>query len=372
MGIPRLTPEPVSSEHATSAAANLPLPEATTGNAVARRITVKKSSAHGNAGERITEKNAALLAFAALFPGATKEAFSVLDYREATHFAPGGELPTIRGTEVRLAKLVRLGALRTTRHPGSTVTQYGITKAGVAAAYSFGHDVNYPDPLDGLAFRTLVHYRFIAHIAAQLISPEGFFRDSLGIDPVSLGHLRSEKMMRATFDVVKRKLKEKAEGGASGDFGKWRDNALSGAEKAANAGRISWRDIVEMQPALLTIGTPQREDSKLKLVHEPDIAVVLDHLRSDRSAKNILVEVELSKKTWTEYDSIFATLKREFEHGNMYERAVYFTNNNEVSNLIKRVDADYKLISSGKLTILPILDRNGNPIQQNNRVSKEN
>jgi len=348
------------------------LPEAVISNPVDQLEARPKAIARGATGARITEKNAELLAFAAAFPGATTEAFSVLNNREATRFAAGGELPTIGGTEKRLEKLVKLGALRKTRRPGSTVAQYGITKAGVAAAYSFGHDVNYPDPIDDTAFRTLVHYRFIAHVAAQLISPKGFFRNSLGIEPVSLGQLRSEKMMRATFDPVRRKLKENAESGKSGDFGRWRDGALSGAERAANERRIGWSDIVEAQPALLTIGAPQREGTKLKAIHQPDIAVILDGSRTDRSAKNILVEVELSKKSWTDYDSILATLKREFDLGTMYERAVYFTNNNEVSNLIRRVDASYGLIGSGKLTILPLLDRNGNRIEKNNRVPREN
>ncbi|TQM98803.1 hypothetical protein FHX68_1515 [Microbacterium lacticum] len=229
--------------------------------------------------------------------------------------------------------------------------------------------MNYVDYMAGLSLKRLYHYRMIAHVGALLISPEGFFRDSLGIEPVALEQLVSEKMMRATYSPVREMLKKKAEEDGVADFGRWRNAMLSSAEKAASEGRLQWSDIVESKPALLTIGTPLREGSKLKAVHQPDLAVVLDGDRTDRNAKNILMEVEISKKSWADYDSILATFKREFELGLIYERGVYFYIDNDVPSLLKRVDATgYNLIRDGKLTLLPIRDRNGVPLKNNNRV----
>lgn len=345
------------------------LPEATESSAAPAPKHRRKASTHGNAGERITEKNAEMLAFAAAFPAADHEAFSVLSFRDHTHFAPGGELPSVGGTDVRLAKLVRLGALQKFRNHSTKTTHFGITKHGVGAAWSFGYPMEHVDYMAGLSLKRLNHYRFIAHVAAQLISPEGFFRDSLGIEPVALSSLVSEKMMRATYSPVREMLKKKAGEEGIADFGRWRNAMLASADKAAGEGRIRWSDIVESKPALLTIGSPQREGSKLKAVHQPDIAVLRDSERASRTARNILVEVELSKKSWADYDAILATLKRELEHGFIYERAVYFTVGTQISSLLKRVDASgHNLIRDGNLTILPILDRNGVPIKINNRV----
>ncbi|WP_188757067.1 hypothetical protein, partial [Microbacterium lacticum] len=283
--------------------------------------------------------------------------------------SPDGDTIQVGGTDKRLEKLVRLGALQRFRNTATRTTHYGITKRGVGAAWSFGYPMNYVDYMAGLSLKRLYHYRMIAHVGALLISPEGFFRDSLGIEPVALEQLVSEKMMRATYSPVREMLKKKAEEDGVADFGRWRNAMLSSAEKAASEGRLQWSDIVESKPALLTIGTPLREGSKLKAVHQPDLAVVLDGDRTDRNAKNILMEVEISKKSWADYDSILATFKREFELGLIYERGVYFYIDNDVPSLLKRVDATgYNLIRDGKLTLLPIRDRNGVPLKNNNRV----
>lgn len=321
-------------------------------------------------GAHITEGNARYLAFAAAFTAADSEAFSVLSNRQETIFAPGGELPSIRGTEQRLAKLTRLGALQKTRNLLTQTTHYGITKEGIGAAWSFGYDLDSAETLAGLSIKRLTHYQMIAHVAAQFASPLGFFRESLGIEPVELDQLVNERKMRIAYDPIKKRLETDKEGDHRGDFGRWRDNLLKSASSAVQNGRLRWSEIVEARLALLTIGSPQRGDTKRKAVHQPDLAVILDRDRTGSRAKNLLIEVELSKKSWEAYDSILATIAAELEHGMVYDRAVYFVSGKQVASLLRRVDeaGKYDLIRSGKLVILDLMHRDETPVIFNNRV----
>lgn len=349
-----------------------PLPAAET--AVARESEPQIEKPKRPSGAHITEGNARLVAFAGAFPAADAEALSVLSNRQATRFAPGGELTTVQGTKQRLAKIVRVGALKKTTNPATKVQHYGITDAGIGAAWSFGYALEKPDRIDNLSKSRLTHYQMIAHVAALLASPRGFYRKILGIDPVPLDNLISEKMMRSSFDVVKRKLKEELEADASvehrGDFGRWREDIIQSIPDAVADGRTQWSEIVEARPALLTLGAPQRGDTKRKAVYQPDLAVVLDGDRTGPRAKNLLIEIEISKKSWEEYDAIFATIKAELNEGSIYDRAIYFTHGNQIPSLLQRVNArgKYGLIESGRLRILPLLHRDGTPFSFENRV----
>lgn len=128
-------------------------------------------------------------------------------------------------------------------------------------------------------------------------------------------------------------------------------------------------DLLTAHPVLYTIGYPRREGSKLKHVHQPDLVINLDNERKEK-ARNLLVEIELSKKSWEEYDKILATLKAELARPYVYAKAVYFTVGEGVENLLRKVDAtgDYGLFSSGLLIVLPICDRDGVPLRPQNRV----
>lgn len=325
-------------------------------------------------GAHITEGNARLVAFAGAFPAADAEAFSMLSNRQETRFAPGGELTSIQGTKQRLAKIVRVGALKKTSNVATKVQHYGITDAGIGAAWSFGYALEKPDRIDNLSKSRLTHYQMIAHVAALFASPRGYFRRSLGIEPVPLDDLISEKMMRNSFDAVKRNLKEELEADASadhrGDFGRWRDDIIQSAIQAVADGRLQWNEIVEARPALLTLGAPQRGDTKLKAVHQPDLAVVLDGDRTGPQGKNKLVEIEISKKSWEEYDAIFATVAAELEEGSIYDQALWFTHGTQIPSLLRRVNTlgSYGLIESGRIKILPLLHRDGTPFSFENRV----
>ncbi|PPF82982.1 hypothetical protein C5B96_08580 [Subtercola sp. Z020] len=321
-------------------------------------------------GAHITEGNARLIAFTGMFPCVDAEGLSMLSNRQETRFAPGGELTSIKGTKQRLNKIVRIGALKKTTNMATRVEHYGITDNGIGSAWSFGYTLERPDKLDNLSKSRLTHYQMIAHVAAQFASPQGFFRKSLGVGPVPLDNLVSEKMMRGSFDPVMRKIKAKPTADHRGDFGRWRADVIKSASEAVNAGRLQWSEIVEQRPALLTVGAAQRGDTKLKAVHQHDLTVILDGDRTGPRAKNLLVEIEISKKSWEEYDAIFATLAAELKEGSIYDRAIYFTHGVQISSLLRRVNArgSHGLIESGQLRIFPLLHRDGTPFIFNNRV----
>lgn len=325
-------------------------------------------------GAHITEGNAKTVAFVGTFVAADVEALSMISNRQATRFGAGGELPTIKGTKQRLDKMVRVGALKRTKNIGTKVQHYGITQAGIGAAWSYGYSLPKPDRIDELSKSRLTHYQMIAHVAAQLTSPAGFFRKSLGIEPVPLDNLISEKMMRNSFDEVQRILKQEFEADATvehrGDFGRWRDDVIRSISDAVADGRLQWNEIVEARPALLTLGTAQRGDTKRKSVHQPDLAVILDGDRTGSRAKNIIGEIEISKKSWEEYDAIFATVAAELEEGSIYDGAVWWTHGNQIPSLLRRVNArgKYGLFESGRAKILPLLHRDGTPFSFENRV----
>lgn len=318
---------------------------------------------------RVTESNARLLAFAGMFPGADCEAFSVLNVSQSSRFGEGGGLHTVGSTDQYLRKLYNLKALEKFRDASSGVTSYGLSKLGVTYAREFDYDLAHEAPLDGISLERLKHYRMIAHVAAQFASPGGFFKESLGIAPVELDQLISEHEMRAAFTPVQRKLSENKKQGKSNDYGKLRVDLLKRALGEVQEGRIEWGDLLTAYPVLYTLGFPRREATKLKHVHQPDLVINLDQDRKQK-AQNILVEVELSKKSWDEYDAILATLKAELEKPYVYARAVYFTIGSGVETLLRKVDksGEYGLFDSGKLVVLPICDRDGEPLRPNNRV----
>lgn len=320
-----------------------------------------KTRSRGAYRGRVTAGNAHYLSFVGKFTGADLEAFSVLRNREPNKFTDDEGLPSLGGTDKRLRKLVKLGALDRVRDPAVGKNIYGLSQAGSSYAEEFGYDMSHTASLHGKAKSRLRHYRLIAHVAAQFHSPEGFFKDTLGINPVPLDNLIPEQEMIAPYKKIEKQLRIQAGKDGTADFGKWRVEQLKAALQKVKADELHWSDLVEAYPILLTVGHPQREGSKLKQVHQCDMAVILENERTDARSKNLLVEVELHKKSWEDYDRILATLKAELDKPYIYSRAVYFTVGNEVPNRLKKVDASgaYNLISDGKLVILPILDRDG-------------
>jgi hypothetical protein len=340
-----------------------------------------KSIRLGTPRGRVTASNARLLAFTGMFPGVDSESLSLLNRSQPSRISAGGELMTVRGTEQYLRKLYNLDALEKFRDAVSGVTSYGLSKLGIAYANEFDYDMTHAASLDGISIERLKHYRMIARVAAQFASPAGFFKGSLGVEPVGLDQLITEHEMRAAFTPVQRQLVENKKQGNSNDYGKLRNELLKRALADVQEGRIAFRDVLQAHPVLYTLGFPHdrtiaHEDhdgrvweTPLKRVHQPDLVINLDRDRKEK-ARNILVEIELNKKSWNEYDSILATLRTELGKPYVYARAVYFTIGSGVETLLRKVDAagDYGLFSSGKLTVLSICNRDGDPLRPANRV----
>ncbi|MGL3198358.1 MULTISPECIES: hypothetical protein [Curtobacterium] len=333
--------------------------------------TVKISPVKRPSGTRITEGNAQMVRFLSKFPGATSEALSIIAARKDQAAAGQLILPTVKGTEKRLRKMESLGAIERLRDATSQTVQYSATQLGIDALWSFGYNAEHAATLHKKAKTRAAHYRYIAHVAAQFASPQGFFRDSLGIEPVALEQLISENEMRGAYEPINLALKQAGKQGQNADYGRWRKTELEAALSEAGNKRLDWSDIVEAHPALLTMGQPKRTGAITKPVHQGDLAVILDGGRTGTKARNLLVEVELSKKSWDEYSSILATLKMELEHGFIYCRAVYFTVGTQVETLLRKIDKKlgYGLFESGKLSVLPILNRTGDPVRFDNRIT---
>jgi hypothetical protein len=345
-------------------------PDAFEPDATSSTDTIATSTMKTRSGTRLTPGNAELIRFLSKFPGATPEALSIIAARQDQASLGHLVLPTIKGTEKRLRKMESLGAVERIRDATTGAVQYSATQLGIDALWSFGIDAEHGTTLHKKTKTRISHYRYIAHVAAQFASPTGFFRESLGIEPVSVECLISENEMRAAYEPIKEWLVKEGKQGRSSDFGKWRLAELQAGLGEAGRGNLAWSDIVEVRPALLTVGQPRRAGTETKAVHQPDLAVIRDATRTSTRASNILVEVELSKKSWDEYNSILKTLKMELEHGFIYERAVYFTVGPQVETLLRKVDkhGGYELFSTGRLVVLPILDRNGEPVRFDNRV----
>lgn len=314
---------------------------------------------------QITEVDAHYLAYLSAFPAADLEAMSMLRYASKSPFSAGGTLPGLESIRARMRKLERLGAVERYRNMATGITSYGATKQGRECAAIYGYDTTGGRGINGLSLERLNHFRIIAHVAAQFASPVGYFEESIGISGRSLSSLVGEQKMRAVFEPLKKQLK--AEGRS---FGKWRQSELNRVYKSVQDRQLHPAQIVEQNPILLTLGEPVREGSDLKSVHQPDLAVLADEQRTGVRSNNLMVEIELSRKSPAEYASILRTAKIAMDQGFVYDRMVYFTLGKSVGNLLRQTDTSLELglFESGKLTVLPILHRDGSNLTMNRRV----
>lgn len=317
---------------------------------------------------RITERDATYLAFLAKFPAADSEALSYLTVRESNPFgAEAGQLTAPSGIDKRFQKLIKLGAATKFRNPISGTNHYGITALGHEAALFYNHDIPVWRTTEGLSISRLEHYKNIALVAAQLLSPVPQFTKELNMNSVSSDQIISENQMRAAYESVNKLLKTQTETGT--DFGSYRKSLSSRIIEDVKAGKLNFAEVLTYYPALWTIGTVKNSASKMKPIHQPDIAINLDSTRRGK-ANNLLIEVELSAKSPAEYERILRTFKHEFNSGTAYARAVYFVNISSTAKLIKRMDevAETNLIKSKQLVIIPIRGRNNERKTPINRV----
>lgn len=338
---------------------------------------------------RVTAGNAIYLAFGAQFPGADAEAYSMLTYTKPSPVSAGGTLPTIRGTELRLEKLRNLGVMESYRRDGSKVVHWGVTDKGVAAAREFGYLQNENAPtrtgIRGISYERLNHFRFIAHVAAQFVSPEGFFAGtnekyaagkSVRVTPMRLDDLLSEGEIRRDQKPVADMLAaaKKANKG-DGDFGAWRKNTIDQALVEVRNGELSMGDLVQRYPAIRTLGQPQSFDPNQQVIstHWPDLVVDRERFRRGNEGPSLGIEIELHVKSWTGYEQFLRTLVNEWANpAGYYERFIYFTLNDQVETLMRKVDAKYgfNLFGSGRLSVVRLFDRDGDLINLKRRIGE--
>lgn len=313
---------------------------------------------------RITEKDALYLAFLSKFPAADAEALSYLSLRESNPFgAPEGELTDPSGITKRMLKLTRLGAVNRHRSVVSGTTHYGVTEFGHEATRHYGYDIPAYRSIDGLHISTLEHHRCIALTAAKFASPIGAFKETLGIDPVPLDLIISEKEIDRAYVRTRDKLKTLRDSGKDhATFPLYRKTALQKMLKQVTDGTTDARYIIRNHPEFLTVSTPSSKNGAYKDIHKPDLALRLDDIRrqpTGTKAKNWMCEIELSSKTADEYERIMRTLRADLSEGTTYEKVIYFTGTKGIANALRQADdnAGTGLIDARRLHILTIEGR---------------
>ncbi|WP_243224553.1 hypothetical protein [Microbacterium sp. CIAB417] len=327
---------------------------------------------------RLTEGGAPLLAFVAKFPGATAEAVSILRKSQASPVYEGGKLLTVPGAMKQLEKFKRLGLVESHRRSnnGEAVTHWGATEAGVLAAQQFGFleepNEASPDALEGMSLSHLNHLRFVALVAAQFASPENFFKDKLSLPPVPLKYLISEQQVRRDFKPLETALGANKKEGKLSDFGVWRSQKIEEIQKEVEGGFLSWNEVLEAHPELRVMGLPASKfpNSRPKTKHLPDLVVSLESVRKGAQSKSIMVEIELSKKHWDDYESLLRLYAAELRHRFAYGRVIYFTVQNGVGALMKRIDQkhEFGLFKSGALSVIELTHRDGSPVKLKRRI----
>jgi len=330
---------------------------------------VRKSNA-GKPRLRTNYDDALVCAFGAKFAVFELETASMLREAKRTNVSRGGGLLSLRGTALQLDKLKNEGLLESeVLESGREV--WGTTPRGVSFArrHGFLSDENeVTEGMAGIQHLWLDHYLYTAHVAAQLISPAGYFRDSLGLEPASINDLQAESQVRRVHDPIKRQLEEAAKDGGNGDYGKWRKELIQQIIELGKAGKLKPTEILESYPELLTVGEPRRHpkvEAQVISTHHPDLVLVRPNERNGRGT-SIGFEIELTAKTTRRYRSYLRTYKGDFTNGSFaYDRWVYISQLPAVGRRLRAADsqAGTDLFDGRRLYSLPLLNRDGAPIE---------
>lgn len=317
---------------------------------------------------RITDRDVEYLEFLGNFPAATAEILSILFTRRATRFNEADTITSLDTIYKRLDKMKKLGVVEFYRNPISGEKHYSITKYGLQMMGVLGYDTTGMSRLDGLSLERLNHTTQIARAAATLISPKKFYSD-VDFPQLKVNELVSEQKMRADFAPIKQSLQVKNRIDGDGNYGDWRHNELKKQLSDIKNNRLTWDSFIVSSPSLLTVGHPKNHDERLKDCHQPDIAVVPAGRTTPRS-ENILVEVELSRKSWQEYTEILATFAEEFNNPFVYNRGIYFTTIPQLNKILRAVDQQngFGLFDKGQLLVLPLVDRDGKKIDPKAKI----
>lgn len=317
---------------------------------------------------RITDRDVEYLEFLGNFPASTAEILSIVYTRRATRFNEADTITSLDTIYKRLDKMKKLGVVEFYRNPISGEKHYSITKYGLQMMGVLGYDTTGMSRLDGLSLERLNHTTQIARAAATLISPKKFYSD-VDFPQLKVNELVSEQKMRADFAPIKQSLQVKNRIDGDGNYGDWRHNELKKQLSDIKNNRLTWDSFIMSSPSLLTVGHPKTHDERLKDCHQPDIAVVPAGRTTPRS-ENILVEVELSRKSWQEYTEILATFAEEFNNPFVYNRGIYFTTIPQLNKILRAVDQQngFGLFDKGQLLVLPLVDRDGKKIDPRARI----
>jgi hypothetical protein len=210
----------------------------------------------------------------------------------------------------------------------------------------------------------LNHDLAVSHVAAQLASPKGYFRESLKLAPKAHDEILMDFQVGHGYEEVKKQLTERAmQGGVEERFGEWRARTIKDAERLVEEGRITWKELTELYPAFWALGHAQNIPGQ-GFVHNvkfPDIVISREAMRTSKVSASIAVEVELKRKTLSYYERTLRTYALDFKRPLVYSRVVYFTNDVKIKNLLKKADdlSGFGLIASGRLLFMPITQNDG-------------
>ena len=148
---------------------------------------------------------------------------------------------------------------------------------------------------------------------------------------------------------------------------------MSEAGRTVSTGELDPSDILKINPALLNIGYPKRQGLNLKNIHTGDFAINYDKTEprtGGNRSKNILVEVELTTKSYAEYLATLQTLAIELRNGLIFDKTIYFTVGKKVPNLMKKIDRNHEIgiFDTGKLIVLPLTDPYGELVKPKRRI----
>lgn len=336
----------------------------------------------------LTDKDFTCLAPLAWGRFMTAGQLSMLLTTAAAPGSEGGSMPRVKTVQNRLTSLRRIGAVED-EGLWNGVRIWGLTNYGRGAAIASGlvgreGQVN-PKGLKGVNYTTVSHSLAVNQIAAQLLSPFGYFRDVLKLpEQLTFNMLLSEyEVNNAWLKVNSRLAAENKRARAENPnaverkFKDWRTATLKEMLADAQADRIAYRDVAATEPGLWVLGQAPASGDEFREHHVPDLIINLESFRRGAARGSIAVEVELVAKSVSSYRkqlklwAVDLVRTANYPEPLLYSKLVYATNDSLVVENLMEADAKegLGLFDSGRLIIVPITDRDGKtPISLTTRI----
>lgn len=347
------------------------------------RVEALKASGNVPTGKKkrrnsMTEKDAVLLAFLSVFRVATAEQLSLLLTTAGVHGNEAGKMASPKTVLNRLLRLREIGAVQDASI-WAEQRIWGVTNFGRGAAIAYGlverDSQIQPKGLQNLNYTELPHRLAVNWVAAQLLSPFGFYRDVLKLPQrVSFGMLRSEYEVNSAWFKVNQRLaaENKLARGGNGSapvrsFKDWRSDMLREVHARVASGDLAYRDAADSEPGLWTLGQTPAPGDDMREHHLPDLVVDLERFRKNSARPSLAFEVELKAKSVGSYRKQLrmwaADLQqlKDYPAPLLYGRLIFVTNLSLVEERLREADEKEKLglFESGKLRVLPLTGRDG-------------